>query len=162
MLNRYVLPAIACSALLMSGCTTASSASSNASHKQNTEIVLAFLDGVFNKHQVKESFDKYVGTTYTQHQPKVADGPEAGFKGLTWLTTQKYPAMRIEVKRTAASDDLVWVHLRQIRDATDEKNGGGQAIVEIFRVTNGRITEHWDVVEEVADPATAANKNGMF
>lgn len=163
MLKRSFLSLVAVGALTTAlTSTTVLAAGDAAVEKKNTEVVLAFLDGVFNKHQVKESFDKYVSPPYTQHQPKVGDGIEAGVKGLTWLTTTKYPALRIEVKRSAAQGDLVFVHLKQIRDEADQKSGLGLAVVDIFRLEKGRIVEHWDVVEDVADPATAANKNGMF
>ena len=137
-------------------------AEAEAKLQANTEVVVGFLEGVFNDHQVQEAFDKYVGTTYIQHQPKVADGVEAGIRGLTYVTTQMYPDTRIEIKRTAAQDDLVWVHMRQVRDENDEASGGGLAIAEIFRVTDGLITEHWDVVQEIILPADAKNQNGMF
>lgn len=158
MLKRSFLSLIAAGALLTAFGSSPVLAADDT--KKNSEVVLAFLDGVFNKHKVKESFDKYVGPTYTQHQPKVADGIEAGIKGLTWLTTEKHPNMRIEVKRSAAQGDLVWVHLRQIHDEEDAKSGRGQAVAEIFRLANGRIVEHWDVVEEI--PETSANTNTMF
>jgi predicted SnoaL-like aldol condensation-catalyzing enzyme len=162
MLRRQILCFAAASAMgvALSGATYA--ADDAATAKKNTEVVLAFLDTVFNKHKVKEGFDAYVGPTYKQHQPKVGDGIEAGIKGLTFLTTQKYPKLRLEVKRTAAQGDLVFAHLHQIRDEEEEKSGLGTAVVDIFRLEKGKIVEHWDVVEDVTDPKTAANSNGMF
>lgn len=161
MLRRHILSWAAAGAVATVLCG-APVLADEASEKKNSEVVLAFLDQVFNKHTVKEAFDAYVGPTYKQHQPKVGDGVEAGIKGLTFLTTQKYPKMRMEVKRSAAQGDLVFVHWRQVRDEADEKSGLGTAIVDIFRLEKGKIVEHWDVVEEVVDPKTAANQNGMF
>jgi predicted SnoaL-like aldol condensation-catalyzing enzyme len=52
--------------------------------------------------------------------------------------------------------DLVWLHVHATNGAKDR----GQAIIDIFRVKNGKIVEHWDVIQAV--PETAANKNTMF
>ena len=117
--------------------------------------VEAFVDTVFNQHKVSEAFDRYVGPTYIQHNPKVPDGREGGVKGLTWLVTQN-PQMRIVVKRVIAQGDLVAIH----HHMTKTPNDRGQAVVDIFRLENGKIVEHWDVVEDV--PAEAKNTNTMF
>lgn len=122
----------------------------------NKDAVRGFLDTVFNKHQVADAFQKYVGLVYIQHNPNVPDGIEAAVKGLTWVTTTRSPQLHLEIKRMVAEGDLVVAHTHQIRQPGDR----GQAIIEIFRVQNGRIVEHWDVVEEV--PETAKNNNTMF
>jgi predicted SnoaL-like aldol condensation-catalyzing enzyme len=36
----------------------------------------------------------------------------------------------------------------------------GRAIIEIFRLEEGKIVEHWDAIQEI--PETSANPNGMF
>ena len=55
-----------------------------------------------------------------------------------------------------AEGDLVAVHSRLVRHATDR----GQAVADFFRLENGKIVEHWDVLQDV--PETAANDNTMF
>lgn len=57
-----------------------SDAASKVSQEQvqrNKKNALAFYDMVFNDHKVKEGTEKYVADTYIQHNPTVADGPEA-------------------------------------------------------------------------------------
>ena len=64
--------------------------------------------------------------------------------------------MRNEIKRVIAEGDLVFLHIHARRSPADR----GTAIAEIFRVENGRIVEHWDVIQPV--PESAANTNTMF
>lgn len=60
------------------------------------------------------------------------------------------------VKRVLADGDLVAVHVNSKQSPQD----AGLAIVDIFRVQDGKIIEHWDVIQPV--PATPANNNTMF
>lgn len=162
MLHRnFLLTVGALAVLAMSGCTTVpAAADTQTTLDNNTRVVTGFLNMMFNEHKVAEAFEKYVGPTYTQHNPNVADGKEAAIKGLTFVTTQKYPEMKLEIKRTIAQGNLVVVHTHEIRDAKEAQSGGGVAIAEIFRLENGKIVEHWDVVQEI--PATPKNNNTMF
>jgi predicted SnoaL-like aldol condensation-catalyzing enzyme len=50
----------------------------------------------------------------------------------------------------------VILHVHSVR----EKGARGRAIVDIFRLENGKIVEHWDVVQDI--PEKVANANGMF
>jgi len=147
-------------ALSLSACATSGPVARAAQAQQNTAVVLAFLDTVFNRHEVDAAFKMYVGPGYRQHNPKVADGRDAAIAGLTRLTHEVYPELRQEVKRTVAQGDLVTVHTRQTRSAAERASGRGMAIIDIFRLERGRIVEHWDVVEDV--PEKSANDNSMF
>lgn len=66
------------------------------------------------------------------------------------------PDSHAEVVRSATDGDLVWLHVHSTNGAEDR----GQAVIDIFRVTDGKIVEHWDVIQPV--PATSANENTMF
>ncbi len=158
---------IAASALvaIVSACMLAACASSGALPRtvraqQNTAVVLAFLDTVFNRHEVEQAFKLYVGPSYRQHNPNVPDGVDAAVRALTSLTHEEYPHLRQEVKRTVAQGDLVAVHSRYLSGAAGGEPGAGQAAVDIFRVEHGKIVEHWDVLQDV--PEKSANDNSMF
>ena len=128
--------------------------------QQNTAVVLAFLDTVFNKHEVEHAFRLYVGESYRQHNPNVADGVNGAVRALTKYTHELYPELRQEVKRTVAQGDLVAVHSRYVPTSADRDRGSGQAAVDIFRVEHGKIVEHWDVLQDI--PEKSANDNSMF
>lgn len=145
---------------VLASCATTGAVSRAAVAQQNTAVVLAFLDTVFNKHEVEQAFKLYVAPLYRQHNPMIADGNAAAMQALTHYTHELYPELRQEVKRTVAQGDLVAVHSRYYKHAADHDSGQGQAAVDIFRLEHGKIVEHWDVVQDI--PAKSANDNTMF
>jgi len=119
----------------------------------NKKLALAFYETAFRGDPERAARD-YAGETYTQHNPRVADGIEGFIAFVRGLLTS-FPSMKLMVKRVIAEGDLVATHAHIIKTPGEP----GLAVVEIFRVERGKIVEHWDVVEPV--PSTALNSNGM-
>ena len=118
-------------------------------------IVLDFLDLALVQRQVGRAAERFLSAEYKQHNPQTSDGPEAFVGLITSLFTQA-PQASFDLKRAIAEDDLVVVHYH-FKVTPDDL---GQAVVDIFRVRDGHIVEHWDVTQPV--PAESANTNGMF
>jgi predicted SnoaL-like aldol condensation-catalyzing enzyme len=125
------------------------------SKKANAQKVIAFMDTVFNKKQVKEGFDKYVGDKYIQHNPIAPDGKEAAVEVLG-KALQALPGWTYEFKHAYVDGDIVVLH-SHVRMKADDR---GMAVVDIFRFEKGKIVEHWDVVQPI--PEKSANNNTMF
>jgi len=120
----------------------------------NKKTVVEFYNKAIND----KDFDaaaKYLGAKYTQHNPIAADGPE-GLKGFLQFLRAKFPQAHSEIKRVFADGDYVILHVHAIR----EPGTRGRAIIDIFRLEDGKVVEHWDVQQDV--PEKAANSNGMF
>jgi len=120
----------------------------------NKKVVVDFYEKALNQ----KDFDaaaKYVGPRYIQHNPSAPDGIE-GLKGLVTFLKQKFPNSHSEIKRVIAEGDLVVLHVHSVR----EPGQRGRAIVDIFRLENGKIVEHWDVIQDI--PEKPANDNTMF
>jgi predicted SnoaL-like aldol condensation-catalyzing enzyme len=124
------------------------------SQEANKKVAQEFYDTIINKKDF-ESARKYIGKNYKQHNPLVADGPE-GLKAFIEFLKTNFPDARSEIKRTLADGDYVVLHVHSIRPP----NMRGRAIIEIFRLEDGKIDEHWDVIQEI--PESSANPNGMF
>ena len=123
--------------------------------EQNRNIVLDFYQGVFQKHHVKAYADRYIGDQYIQHNPYVPDG-KAPFVDYFTQYFQDNPTAQSTIKRAIADGDLVVLHVHSKENDQDQ----GKAIVDIFRVENGKIVEHWDVIQDI--PEQSANQNSMF
>jgi predicted SnoaL-like aldol condensation-catalyzing enzyme len=146
---------LAITALALVAVTPAAMAADAKQMEENKKTIAAFYDAVLNQ----KDFDKasqYLGPRYTQHNPTAADGPE-GLKGfVNNFLKAKFPNNKSEIKRIFADGDYVIVHVHAVR----EPGTRGNAIVDIFKLENGKVVEHWDVVQPI--PETAANNNGMF
>jgi predicted SnoaL-like aldol condensation-catalyzing enzyme len=120
----------------------------------NKKNVVEFYEKALNQKDF-EAASKYLGPRYTQHNPAAADGPD-GLKAFIQFLRDKFPDSRSEIKRVFADGDNVIVHVHAMR----EPGTRGRAIIDIFKLENGKIVEHWDVGQDI--PEKAANQNGMF
>ncbi|HEY8521549.1 MAG TPA: ester cyclase [Gammaproteobacteria bacterium] len=120
----------------------------------NKRIAIEFYDAAINRKDF-EAASRYLGSYYKQHNPTAADGAE-GLRAFIDFLKARYPNQRGEIKRVIAEGDLVVLHVHSTRD----DGTPGRAIVDIFRVENGKVVEHWDVIQDI--PSQAANQNGMF
>lgn len=104
-----------------------------------------------------ELVDQYIGDTYIQHNPGIADGKQALVKAIkSWGPASDTAAEDTEIVRAIAEDDLVVLHVHM----KAWRKPRGTALMDIFRVEDGKIVEHWDVIQAV--PEAKANSNTMF
>jgi len=129
-------------------------AAADATLEANKKAVVEFYDAAINRKDF-EAASKFFGPRYVQHNPNAPDGIE-GFKAFLGFLREKFPQSRSEIKRVWAEGDYVILHVHAVRTP----GARGSAIVDVFKLENGKIVEHWDVIQEI--PEKAANNNGMF
>jgi predicted SnoaL-like aldol condensation-catalyzing enzyme len=121
----------------------------------NKQLVLDMANVMFVQHKVDQAIAAYFAPGYIQHNPMVQTGAEP-FRVFFKSFYAANPQATVEIKRALADGDLVALHYK----AKFTPNERGYAVVDIFRIENGKIAEHWDVVQPI--PETSANTNGLF
>jgi predicted SnoaL-like aldol condensation-catalyzing enzyme len=122
--------------------------------EMNKKTVVALYEKAINQKDF-EAAAQYLGPRYTQHNPMAADGPE-GLKAFLQFAKEKLPTFKADIKRVFADGDYVILHVH----TTAKEGDRGSAVIDIFKLENGKVVEHWDVVQPI--PEKSSNTNGMF
>ncbi len=141
--------------LALTALALAFTAPAHADAAANKKLVLDMANMLFVQHKVDQAIDTYFAPNYIQHNPMAQSGAEA-IRGFFKQFYAANPQATIEIKRSLADGDLVAIHY----NSKFKPGERGYAVVDIFRIANGKIAEHWDVAQPV--PEKSANNNGMF
>lgn len=119
----------------------------------NKQIVTTAYQRIFGDLDVS-AVDEYVSKNFIQHNPTTPDGPEGVKQLVQMLVSQGVPKQAVEFKHVIADGDIVIVHSRY------EMAGKEWRFIDIYRVENGKLAEHWDAMMQMPD--TRANGNPLF
>lgn len=118
----------------------------------NKQVVMKVLKGAFVERDVTV-VDRYFSLDYVQHNPSIPNGPKA----IANLIPTLKKDLSYEFGMVVAEDDLVMVHGRYV--------GWGPKLliaVDIFKVKDGKVVEHWDVMQEEVPVSANASGNPTF
>lgn len=141
-------------ALLGGAASARDSADKSACEEANKKAVVESYDLALNHRDIDAAI-KYLSPIYKQHNPTVTDGLD-GWRAMVTYIKDNRPGFKIDIKRVFADGDFVVLHVHMMREAGER----GNAVVEIFRFEDGKIAEHWDVIQPI--PENPANANTMF
>ena len=121
--------------------------------EKNKQIATTAYQRIFGDLEINVA-DEYMSKDFIQHNPTIADGPE-GVKALVEMLVSKATAkQKIEFKHIVAEGDTVILHSRY------EMAGKEWRFIDIYRIENEKLAEHWDAMMPMPD--TRANNNPMF
>ena len=121
--------------------------------EKNKQIATTAYQRIFGDLDIT-AVDDYMSKDFIQHNPTIADGPE-GVKALVQMLVSKgIPKQKIEFKHIIAEGDIVILHSRY------EMAGKEWRFIDIYRVENSKLVEHWDAMMQM--PEQRAHNNSMF
>lgn len=119
------------------------------------EVATRFMETLYLEKQVRKAFTTWVDPDYIQHNPNAQTGRDAAmdFLETSWAA---HPTRISTIHRVIAEDGLVAFHI-EMRDTPEDR---GKAVVDILRVKDCKVMEHWDIVQPV--PEGSVNGHDMF
>lgn len=124
--------------------------------EETRKVVAGFVGDVLRGENPDKLTSYYDGDKYIQHNTSIADGLSGLGAALEAMAKQGISMVYNKTHMVLADGDYAL--------ACSEGTFGGVATTyyDLFRVENGFIAEHWDVMETLADKSTWANENGKF
>ena len=99
--------------------------------------------------------DDFLAEDYIQHSTAASGGRE-GLRAFMKDRIGAFPDVRQSIKARFADGDFTIYHIHTIRHVGDP----GMSIMDVFRIADGKVREHWEVVQDI--PATLPHNNGVF
>ena len=121
--------------------------------EKNRKIMEDFADIFYRQKEVSKAFEKYV-EDYIQHNPNILDGRNEAIKALTLMFSS--PTSHFEIIRIMVDGNMAMIHIHGRKD----KESKGGSVADIYRLENGKIVEHWDILQSV--PEKSINPHPMF
>lgn len=166
-MKRRAIAALAVGALLFCNAGLEAARAQGASDPMDTsdrarlsdrEVAERFIEVFYNQNRLVDGFRAWVHPDYIQHDPNSPTGRDPTIEVLAAHMAAN-PQMTHDVKRVIHGEDgMVAVHYHFRRSPADR----GSAVVDIFRIKDGYLVEHWDVIQPLPDPANVKNDNTMF
>jgi predicted SnoaL-like aldol condensation-catalyzing enzyme len=129
----------------------------SAEHAARTEatraVITEFARLFYTERDVRGAFQAFVAPGYIQHNPGIADGRDAAVAALAPKFAN--PDFHTDIQRVLADGDYGVIHLHGY--LTNER---GSAVADLYRVADGKIAEHWDVIQPI--PETARNDHPLL
>lgn len=122
--------------------------------EETRELIAAFKRLFYDEYRIRDAFEAYVHPGYVQHNPSIPDGREAAIAFLE----PKFGAgaVVLDVKRIIVDGAYAVLHIQPRPDG----GAPSAAVADIYRVEDGLIVEHWDVLQPW--PAQSANEHPLF
>lgn len=124
--------------------------------EENRDLIKNFLHDVMQGKAPEKTPSYFDGDTYIQHNTGIADGLSGLGAALEALGKQGIQMIYDKVHQVLAQGNYVL--------AVSEGTFGGAptSYYDLWRIENGKVAEHWDVMETIADKETWQNQNGKF
>ena len=129
---------------------------------QTAAVGRDFVHMFFVQHNVTAALNKYAAPDLIQHNPDIENGGDGDLKFFAARRKrdpshfQPESQWRDSVDHFLVDHDLFAVHHHVYTSATDR----GRVFLDLYRVVNGRIVEHWDIIQPVPD--ASKNSNTMW
>lgn len=109
----------------------------------NKTLIESFYREFFNGHDVDSAL-KYVREDYIQHNPGVGQG-RAHLMDAFREKFEQWPDFRLEISMMISEGDMIAVYLKNV----DQSGNTKCRVVDIYRIQDGMLAEHWDVLQPV-------------
>lgn len=137
----------------------------------NATVITDFVQNLMNNHNFDYILERYNDSSYVQHNRNLPD-KITGLVGFLKEFVEDYPDYTYDVKHIYVDGDYVIFHSHATLKKDDRGNDKkGMNIIDIWRLEDGRIVEHWDSIQALGtlmrfysliNGGNIQNANGVF
>jgi predicted SnoaL-like aldol condensation-catalyzing enzyme len=123
---------------------------------ENKAFIKDFVQTILMRGEMEQLEKFFDGDNYIQHNPSIADGLSGLGAALKAMAEQGIKMEYHKIHMVLGEGNYVLT--------VSEGFFGGKptSYYDLFRVENGKVAEHWDVMETIADKSEWKNENGKF